>query len=179
MPDAPKRQQPQNARTAGADLKLHLRVVRIRDRSYRLLTLRPGARAAFSTNHFHGTWHILSDPHGARVLARLLWFLAYQRAPDTLVAIYGETLRPTPFEAHVIYDCLEIVSRLLSKPTAPDNDALRFARESATRGCLLVEELLGRGRLRQIALAVEYLDWPAGIERKTLAEIAEMARDRS
>jgi hypothetical protein len=123
------KQQPQNARIAGPDIKLNLRVVRIRDRSYRLLTLRPGAHAAFSTNHFHDTWHILSDGHGARVLARLLWFLAYQRAPGTLVALYGEHLRPTPFEAEPSTPVLLVPSHL----TPLDRAAFRLLKERLPR----------------------------------------------
>lgn len=43
-----------------------------------MVTLRPGTNALFSTNFYHGTWHILSDWHGARLLGRLLWGRAYQ-----------------------------------------------------------------------------------------------------
>jgi hypothetical protein len=99
MAEGSKRQRPGNAWEESARMKLHLRPVRLGGTTYRLLTLRPGTRAAFSTNSFHGTWHILTDICGARLLARLLWGLAYQRQPGTVIAIHGEHLQPTPFDA--------------------------------------------------------------------------------
>jgi hypothetical protein len=80
-------------------LKVHLRLLRLGGGTYRVITLRPGTPAAFSTNYFHNTWHVVTDMAGARLLARLLWGLAYQRHPGTLVLVHGEHLRPTPFEA--------------------------------------------------------------------------------
>jgi hypothetical protein len=80
-------------------LKVHLRVVTVRRQTLRVVTLRPSLPAAFSTNLFHGTWHILCGPAGARLLGHLLWGLAFQRRPGTLVLIDGPHLRPTPFEA--------------------------------------------------------------------------------
>ena len=68
-------------------LKLHRRQLRLDGRQYTVVTLRPGTDARFSTNHFHDTWHVLSDWHGARLLGRLLWGLAYQRVPGTLVLV--------------------------------------------------------------------------------------------
>lgn len=65
----------------------------------RLVTLRPYSEVAFSTNYFHETWHILSDHHGARLLARLMWGLSFQQKPGTVILIYGGHIRPTPFEA--------------------------------------------------------------------------------
>ncbi len=70
-----------------------------RDYTYRVVSLRPGTRAAFSTNFFHQTWHIVTDQRGAHLLARLLWGLAYERHPGTVLLVHGEHLRPTPFEA--------------------------------------------------------------------------------
>jgi hypothetical protein len=64
-----------------------------------VITLRPGTDARFSTKFFHGTWHILSDWHGARLLGRLLWGLAYQRVPSTLVLVDRPFLDPNPFDA--------------------------------------------------------------------------------
>lgn len=80
-------------------LKMHRRHVRLDGRQYTVLTLRPGTDARYSTNFFHGTWHILSDWHGARLLGRLLWGLAYQRVPGTLVLIDLPFLDPNPFDA--------------------------------------------------------------------------------
>nr|WP_245367182.1 hypothetical protein [Nocardia goodfellowii] len=68
-------------------------------RVYTVLTLRPGSDFRFATNRFHQTWHVLSDWRGARVLARLLWGLSYQRRPGTLVVIDPAHLDPNPFDA--------------------------------------------------------------------------------
>lgn len=80
-------------------LKLHRRRLRLDGRWYTVVTLRPGTDARFSTNFFHGTWHVLSDWHGARLLGRLLWGLAYQRTPGTLILIDWPFLDPNPFDA--------------------------------------------------------------------------------
>src|SRR5262245_17904657 len=80
-------------------LKMHLRLLRLAGRVYRVVTPRPNFGAVFSTNFYHQTWHIVSDQHGARMLARLLWGLSFQRQPGTLVLVHGRHLRPTPFEA--------------------------------------------------------------------------------
>ncbi|MEV4615893.1 hypothetical protein AB0K43_25370 [Kitasatospora sp. NPDC049258] len=73
-------------------------MLRLDGRPYTVLGLRPGTAARFATNHFHRTWHILSDPPGAQLLARLLWGLSYERHPGTLVVIDRPFLDPTPFE---------------------------------------------------------------------------------
>ncbi|MFC0040989.1 hypothetical protein [Actinomadura rayongensis] len=93
------RQRPGTARAVTARLKLHRRAVRLGGRTYTVVTPRPGTSARFSTNRFHGTWHVLSDGHGARFLARLLWGLAYQARPGTLLVIDRPFLVPTPFDA--------------------------------------------------------------------------------
>ncbi|MBC6467654.1 hypothetical protein [Actinomadura alba] len=94
-----KRQRPATARVAVDGMKLHRRVVRLDGRDHTVIGLRPGARARFSTNRFHDTWHVLSDQRGARLLARLLWGLAYQARPGTMVLIDRPFLTPTPFDA--------------------------------------------------------------------------------
>jgi hypothetical protein len=93
------RQRPASARDAGDRMKLHRRLVRLDGREHTVITLRPGARARYSTNYHHQTWHVLSDQHGAAVLARLLWGLSYQRRPGTLVLIDRPSLDPNPFDA--------------------------------------------------------------------------------
>jgi len=80
-------------------LKLHRRVLWLHGRRYTVVTLRPGTDARFSTNFYHDTWHILSDWHGALLLGRLLWGLAYQRMPNSLVLIDRPFLDPNPFDA--------------------------------------------------------------------------------
>ncbi|WP_424641911.1 hypothetical protein [Embleya sp. AB8] len=68
-------------------------------RPYTLITLRPSVEVRFAVNHFHDTWHVLSDRAGARLFGRLLWGLAYDRHENTLVVIDRRFLDPTPFEA--------------------------------------------------------------------------------
>lgn len=94
-----KQQRPATARAVTNSLKLHRHLVRLPGRAYTVITLRPGTRVRFSTNRFHGTWHVLSDDHGARLLARLLWGLSYQARPGTIVLIDRRFLAPTPFDA--------------------------------------------------------------------------------
>jgi hypothetical protein len=65
----------------------------------RVITPRPGTGVRFSTNRYHQTWHVLSGLSGAQLLAHLLWGLAYQRVPGTLVVIGAPWLDPEPFGA--------------------------------------------------------------------------------
>ncbi|WP_278261280.1 hypothetical protein [Nocardia sp. AG03] len=94
-----KTQRPGNARSLHNGLKLHRHEVRSVPGVRTVITLRPGTHARFSTNRFHDTWHVLSDDHGARLLAHLLWGLSYQARPGTVVLIDREFLLPTPFDA--------------------------------------------------------------------------------
>src|SRR5215831_7359241 len=80
-------------------VKLHRRAMPLDGRLYTVITPRPGTDVRFSTNYFHGTWHILSDWHGARMLGRLLWGMAFQRKPGTLLLIDRPFLDPNPFDA--------------------------------------------------------------------------------
>ncbi len=80
-------------------LKMHLRLLRLGGSTCRVVTLRPSTRIGFSTNFFHETWHLVTSQRGARLLARLLWGLSYQRHPGTVLLVHGDHLLPTPFEA--------------------------------------------------------------------------------
>ncbi|MFF7243185.1 hypothetical protein ACFZBU_04720 [Embleya sp. NPDC008237] len=80
-------------------MKLHRTVAYLDERPYTLITLRPSTTTRFAVNHFHDCWHVLSDQAGARLFARLLWGLAYDRHENTLVVIDRRFLDPTPFEA--------------------------------------------------------------------------------
>ncbi|WP_459546980.1 hypothetical protein [Nocardia sp. X0981] len=91
--------RPRRVAATGEPLKLHRRVLMLDGRVYTVVTLRPGTDFRFSTNRFHETWHVLSDWRGARVLARLLWGLSYQRRPGTLVLLDPAHLDPNPFDA--------------------------------------------------------------------------------
>ncbi|WP_416563137.1 TfoX/Sxy family DNA transformation protein [Nocardia testacea] len=94
-----KQQRPRSARIVGDGLKLHRRLLRLDGRVHTVISLRPGTTARFSTNYFHDTWHLLSDDHGSRLLATLLWGLSYQARPATVLLIDRPFLTPTPFEA--------------------------------------------------------------------------------
>jgi hypothetical protein len=79
-------------------MKLHRRRVRVGGRDYTVISPRPSLDVRFSTNFFHGTWHILSDFRGARFLGRLLWGLSYTRVPGTVIVIDRPFLDPNPFD---------------------------------------------------------------------------------
>jgi hypothetical protein len=124
-----KQQRPDTARTFDGRLKLHMRELRLGSRVYRVVTLRPATAANFSTNFYHGTWHILSDIAGARLLARLLWGLSYQRVRGTLVLIHGEHLKPSPFDADPSNEIVLTVDGL----TPHDPDDMRALRARLPR----------------------------------------------
>ena len=107
--------------TAAAALKVHLRVLEIHRATLRVVTLRPQTPARFSTNYFHDTWHILAGTDGAALFGRLLWGLAFQRHPGTLLLIDASHLVPTPFEADPPDPILVIPAGL----TSVDDDLLR------------------------------------------------------
>ncbi|WP_238009996.1 hypothetical protein KZZ52_34710 [Dactylosporangium sp. AC04546] len=94
-------------------MKLHRRRLWLDGREYTVVTLRPGTPIRFSTNFYHGTWHVLSDWAGARLLGRLLWGLAYQRVPGTIVLIDRPHLDLNPFDAEPA-DPIALVPALLT-----------------------------------------------------------------
>jgi hypothetical protein len=118
---------------------MHLRLVRAGGCTYRVVTLRPATRVAFSTNFFHQTWHIVSSQRGSQLLARLLWGLAYERHPGTLLLIHGDHLLPTPFEAERSDPILLVPSGL----TPLDTSALRDL----------------KGRLRRLGPSTRTIRW--------------------
>ncbi|MEO8699920.1 MAG: hypothetical protein ABI867_07740 [Kofleriaceae bacterium] len=105
-------------------LKAHLRVLAIHGVTLRVVTLRPQTHARLSTNYFHDTWHILGGPAGAIVLGRLVWGLAFQRQPGTLVLIEPPHVVPTPFEADPPDPILLVPDAI----THVDDDLLRALR---------------------------------------------------
>lgn len=126
--------RPRNRERLGDGMKVHLRVRRVGARTFRLLTLRPQTRVAFSTNFFHGTHHVLSSFRGGRLLAHLLWGLSYQRKPGTLFVLRGPHVWPTPFDAdpsmpialvpthltELEHDSARAVRRALDRPSPSD-----------------------------------------------------------
>ncbi|MFG1795009.1 hypothetical protein [Nocardia sp. NPDC049149] len=95
---AAQQKRPRPSSATDAMLKLHRRTMVLDGRVYTVVSLRPGSDFRFATNRFHDTWHVLSDWRGARVLARLLWGLAYQRRPGTLIVIDPAQLDTNPFD---------------------------------------------------------------------------------
>ena len=91
--------RPGAGRGIGDRMKLHRHLVRLDGRQYTVIMPRPGTGPRFSTNRYHETWHVLSGLRGSRLLAHLLWGLAYQRVPGTLVVIGAPSLDPNPFDA--------------------------------------------------------------------------------
>jgi len=129
------RQRPATARAIGDGLKLHRHVARLDGHPYTVITLRPGTTARFATNNFHGTWHILTDLRGARLLARLAWGLAYQRAPGTVVLVDRAFLDTDPFEGNPS-DPVALLRTDLTRLTATAGRELRrfAARVTAPTG---------------------------------------------
>lgn len=124
--------RPRAAATPDSVTKLHRHSVMLDGRSYTIITLRADVDVRFSTNRFHETWHVLSDEPGAKMLARLLWGLAYQRQPGTLVLIDRAHLDPNPFDAEpadpivLLPSHLTVLTRQAARalrrrpPTTPD-----------------------------------------------------------
>lgn len=90
--------RPRRVAATDGQIKLHRRMMVLDGRVHTAITLRPGTDFRFSSNRFHDTWHILSDWRGARLLARLLWGLSYQRRHGTFVLIDTRHLDPNPFD---------------------------------------------------------------------------------
>ncbi|HSK05157.1 MAG TPA: hypothetical protein VK932_28100 [Kofleriaceae bacterium] len=84
--------------TLARALKVHLRRFDVHGLPLRVVTLRPQTTTRFSTNYFHDTWHVLSGPDGAVLLGELLWGLAFQRRPGTLVLLDAPHVVSTPFD---------------------------------------------------------------------------------
>lgn len=80
-------------------LACHRWTVRLGARSLTALTPRPGDGLRLSTNYFHGTWHLVSEPHQVRALRRLLWALSFDGREGTVVVLDGDVLEATPFDA--------------------------------------------------------------------------------
>jgi hypothetical protein len=80
-------------------LKVHRRSVRLDGRAYTVLSPRPSVSSRFATNRDGATCHILTDPVGAQLLARLCWAMAYQGHQRTVTVIDSHFLVPNPFGA--------------------------------------------------------------------------------
>ncbi len=119
--------RPTDSLTPG--LKVHLRSYELHGTMFRIVTLRPHPTTRFSTNYFHDTWHILAGIRGAELLGRLLWGLAFQRHPGTLVLIDGDHLAPTPFDADPPAPILLVPAGL----TSIDVDRLRALKQRLRR----------------------------------------------
>lgn len=111
-------------------LKMYLRLVEVHGQTLRVVTLRPATAVRFSTNYFHDTWHIVTSHAGALLLGRLLWGLAFQRHPGTVVLIDRAHLAPTPFDGDPPDPILLVPAGL----TSFDVDRLRALRQRLRRG---------------------------------------------
>ena len=105
-------------------LKLHVRTVPVHRRLLHVVTLRPTSKTRFSTNYFHDTWHILGDADGAALFGRLLWGLAFQRRPGTLLMIDAPHVTTTPFEG----DAPDPIVVVPAGVTKVEDDTLRALR---------------------------------------------------
>jgi hypothetical protein len=76
----------------GDRLKLHRRVVNLDGKHYTVIGLRPGTQVRFANNK----QRILTDLHGARVLARLLWGLSFEKHANTLIVVDQSFLDTDP-----------------------------------------------------------------------------------
>ena len=83
----------------GDRMKVHLRHFTIHAKQYSIITLRPGLKVQWSSNYFHETWHILGTMRSAKILARLMWGLSYQKIANTYVLIDSSYMFPNPFDA--------------------------------------------------------------------------------
>jgi hypothetical protein len=79
--------------------RCHLYREEIGRREFRVIVPRPRDGLTISTNSYHDTWHVLSEPGHIPALRRLFWALAYDRHEGTLALLAGTTLAPTPFDA--------------------------------------------------------------------------------
>jgi hypothetical protein len=104
-------------------LKLHRRTLVLDGRAFTVLTPRPSQPERFATNSFHGTWHVLTDPAGALLLARLMWAMAFQRKPRTVLLVDGPMLVTNPFDADPSSPIL-LVNSDLGGPSRAGLDAL-------------------------------------------------------
>lgn len=129
-----RHQRPSAASAAADGMKLHYRRVRLDGREHTVITPRPGTDARFATNHYHQTWHLLSDWHGARLLGRLLWGLAYQRRPGTLVLIGAPFLDPNPFDGDRSRPVALVPSALTSLRAPAMRELQRLAAAPARTG---------------------------------------------
>jgi hypothetical protein len=111
----------------------------------RVITPRPGTGVRFSINRYHQTWHVLSGLRGAQLLAHLLWGLAYQRVPGTLVVIGAPWLNPEPFGAGRS-DPVAVVPAMLTALGPQAARQLRQRHAHPDRDGAGAEELGGRRR---------------------------------
>ena len=107
-------------------IKLHRRTRVLDGRACTVLTPRPSQPERFATNSFHNTWHVLTEPPGARLLARLMWVMSYQRKPGTVLLLDHPLLVTNPFDADPSLPIL-IVNSDLGGPSRAGLDALEAA----------------------------------------------------
>lgn len=121
-------------------LKVHRRAVVLAGRKTTLLRLRPSTKERFATNHFHETWHILSDPSGAHLLGQLCWALSYQRQPGTIIVLDEPELVRNPFDADPS-NTIVVSSAMLGPFSGPMAEALRanHRRPQTSQGTVVLQ----------------------------------------
>lgn len=165
------RPRPHAVSYVGDRVKLHRRVVRANGRDYTVISPRPGTDVRFATNFYHGTWHILSDARGARLLGRLLWGLAYTRVPGTVVLIDGPFLSTEPFEGTRADPILLVSAHLTPLTDRSAADLRRALPRARAEGTVrwhthgLDAEVAAARRVRLPGEARRRYDPPVGPER--------------
>ena len=81
-------------------LKVHRRELMLDGEHFTVLSPRAQTEVRFSTNHFHETWHVISDVDSARFLGRVLWAMAYQLISIERSALLNEQSTPVARLGH-------------------------------------------------------------------------------
>jgi hypothetical protein len=103
---------------------VHRRTLRLDRNQWTALSLRPSEQTRFANNHFHETWHLLSDLAGAHLLGRICWAMSFQRVERTVFVLGQSHLVPNPFDAE--RSCpVVIVNSDLGTPTHDARIALK------------------------------------------------------
>lgn len=144
-------------------MKLHLHRMTIDQRDYCIFTLRAGLPVSWSTNHYHGTWHILGNMRSAKVLAHLMWGLSYQRSDRCFIFIDRPYIQVNPFDA-------ERSDPILIGLQGPSRKLLRRLKKPMGRP---------RGNVRWRTFGLMNFSWPAGRDqwRVHRSSSLQVARD--
>lgn len=104
-------------------LKLHRRNVELDGERFTILSLRPTTAARFAVTEYHDALQILCDVHGAELLGRLSWAMAFQSRAHTILLIDLPLIAQDPFDVSPPAPIL-IVNSDLGSPSATAIEAL-------------------------------------------------------